>query len=100
MNITQFSVEEILDPTKIIEGQRFELLLDVEVDEEDELYSAVGIEIRVIAGLLNEEVRIVNYFIIDKAENDYLDFALEEDEEEMILAFCKEQLLEQPEQAE
>lgn len=97
MNITQFSVEEILDPTKIIEGQRFELLVDVEVDEEDELYSAAGIEIRVIAGLLNEEVRIVNYFIIDKAANDYLDFALEEDEEEMILAFCKEQLLEQPE---
>ncbi|MER1986486.1 MAG: DUF6509 family protein [Solibacillus sp.] len=100
MDITQFSVEEILDPTKIIEGKRFELLLDVEVDEEDELYSAAGIEIRVIAGLLNEEVRIVSYFILDKATNAYLDFALDEDEEEMILAFCKEQLLEQPEQAE
>lgn len=100
MNITQFSVEEILDPTNIIEGKRFELLLDVEVDEEDELYSEAGIEIRVIAGVLNEEVRIVSYFILDKAENDYLDFALEEDEEEMILEFCKEQLLEQPEQAE
>lgn len=100
MNITQFSVEEILDPTNIIEGKRFELLLDVEVDEEDELYSAAGIEIRVIAGLLNEEVRVVSYFIIDKADNEYLDFALEEDEEELILQFCKEQLLEQPEQAE
>lgn len=100
MDITQFSVEEILDPTNIIEGKRFELLLDVEVDEDDELYSAAGLEIRVIAGLLNEEVRVVSYFIIDKANNEYLDFALDEDEEEMILAFCKEQLLEQPEQAE
>ena len=100
MDITQFSVEEILDPTNIIEGKRFELLLDVEVDEDDELYSAAGLELRVIAGLLNEEVRVVSYFIIDKANNEYLDFALDEDEEEMILAFCKEQLLEQPEQAE
>lgn len=100
MNITQFSVEEILDPTHIIEGKRFELLLDVEIDEEDELYSEAGIELRVIAGVLNEEVRIVNYFIIDKADNKFLDFALEDEEEEIILAFCKEQLLKQPEQAE
>jgi hypothetical protein len=98
MNITQFSIDEILDPTNIIEGKRFELLLDVEIDEEDELYSAAGIEIRVIAGVIGEVVRVVNYFIIDKASNDYLDFALEDEEEAMILAFCQEQLA--PAQAE
>lgn len=92
MNITQFSVEEILDPTNIIEGKRFEFLIDVEVDEEDELYSEAGIEIRAIVAQNGEEVRIVNYFMIDKAENDYLDFALEEEEEAMVLAFCQEEL--------
>ena len=92
MNITQFSIEEILDPTNIIEGKRFEFLLDVEVDEEDELYSPVGLEIRIIAGVNDDNVRIVNYFISDKANNELLDFALEEDEEAMILAFCKEEL--------
>ena len=92
MNITQFSIEEILDPTNIIEGKRFEFLLDVEVDEEDELYSAAGLEIRVIVGVIEENVRIVNYFIMDKANNEFLDFALEEDEEAEILAFCKEEL--------
>ncbi|MFL0584203.1 DUF6509 family protein [Solibacillus silvestris] len=92
MNITQFSIEEILDPTKIIEGKRYEFLLDVEVDEEDELYSAAGLEIRVIVGVIDANVRIVNYFITDKANNEFLDFALEEDEEAMILAFCKEEL--------
>lgn len=92
MNITQFSIEEILDPTKIIEGKRYEFLLDVEVDEEDELYSTAGLEIRVIVGVIDDIVRIVNYFIIDKANNEFLDFALEEDEEAMILAFCKEEL--------
>ncbi|MEC1180774.1 DUF6509 family protein [Metasolibacillus meyeri] len=92
MNITQFSIEEIKDPTNIIEGKRYEFLLDVVIDEEDELYSEAGIEVRVLIGHHNEEVRILNYFIIDKAENEYLDFALEDEEEEMILAFCKEQL--------
>ena len=92
MNITQFSIEEILDPTNIIEGKRYEFLLDIEVDEEDELYSEAGLEIRVIVGVIEENVRVMNYFIMDKANNEFLDFALEEDEEAMILNFCKEQL--------
>jgi hypothetical protein len=92
MNITQFSIEEILDPTNIIEGKRYEFLIDVEVDEEDELYSPAGIEIRAIVGVIEDNVRIMNYFLMDKANNEYFDFALEEEEEAMILAFCKEQL--------
>lgn len=92
MEITQFSIEEIKDPTNIIEGKRYEFLLDIEVDEEDELYSESGIEIRVLIADKGGDISIVNYFIIDKAENKYLDFALEEDEEEMILTFCREQL--------
>ncbi len=94
MEITQFLIEEIKDPTNIIEGKRYEFLLDVEVDEEDELYSEAGIEIRVLIGQKNDgETYILNYFIVDKTENEYLDFALEDDEEAMILAFCREQLL-------
>ena len=92
MEITAFSVEEIKDPTNIIEGKRYEFLLDVEVDEEDELYSAAGIEIRVIAGQKDEEVRVLNYFLTDKADNQMLDFALEEEEEAMILTFVREEL--------
>lgn len=97
MDITQFSIEEIKDPTNIIEGKRYEFLLDVEVDEEDELYSEAGIEIRVLIGANEDEVLILNYFIMDKAENGYLDFALEEDEEEMIQNFCREQLTKEEE---
>ena len=92
MEITAFSVEEIKDPTNIIEGKRYEFLLDVEVDEEDELYSEAGIEVRVIVGQNDEEVRILNYFLIDKAENEMLDFALEEEEELLILNFVREEL--------
>ena len=92
MEITAFSVEEIKDPTNIIEGKRYEFLLDIEVDEEDELYSAAGIEIRVMAGQKDEEVRVLNYFLTDKADDKMLDFALEEDEEAMILTFVREEL--------
>ena len=93
MEITAFLIEEIKDPTNIIEGERYEFLLDIEVDEEDELYSEAGIELRAIISKINDEIKLLNYFIIDKQDNNYLDFALEEDEEEIILAFAKEQLL-------
>ena len=95
MEITAFSIEEIKDPTNIIEGKRYEFLLDVEVDEEDELYSAAGIEIRAIVGQKDEEVRVLNYFLTDKADNKMLDFALEEEEEAMILQFVREELSKQ-----
>ncbi len=92
MELGAFSVEEIKDPTNIIEGKRFEFLIDLEVDEEDDLYSEAGIEIRVIVGQKGEEVRLLNYFLIDKADNEMLEFALEEEEEEMILRFVQEEL--------
>ncbi|GED65159.1 DUF6509 family protein [Lysinibacillus fusiformis] len=92
MEITQFSMEEILDPTNIIEGKRYEFILDIEIDEEDELFHEAGIEIRVLIGEKADEPYILNYFIMEKAEGEYLDFALEDDELEGILAFCKEEI--------
>ncbi len=92
MEITAYSVEEIKDPTNIIEGKRYEFLLDVEVDEEDELYTEGGIEIRAIIGENAGEVRLLNYFLKERLSEEVLDFALEEDEEQMILDFCKEEL--------
>ena len=92
MDITQFSMEEILDPTNIIEGKRFEFILDVDIDEEDELYHEAGIEIRVLIGEKEGAPFILNYFIMEKAKGEYLDFALEDDELEEILTFCKEEI--------
>lgn len=92
MEITQFSMEEILDPTNIIEGKRYEFILDIEIDEEDELFHEAGIEIRVLIGEKADEPYILNYFIMEKAEGEYLDFALEDDELEGILVFCKEEI--------
>ena len=99
MEITAYSVEEIKDPTNIIEGKRYEFLLDVEVDEEDELYTEGGIEIRALIGENAGEVRLLNYFLKERLSEELLDFALEEDEEQMILEFCKEELFPPAEQA-
>ena len=98
MEITAFLIEEIKDPTNIIEGERYEFLLDIEVDEDDELYCEGGVEIRAIISKNGDDVRLASYFLIDKGTNDYLDFALEEDEEQGIVAFAREQLF--PQQAE
>ncbi|MGX9132912.1 DUF6509 family protein [Rummeliibacillus sp. JY-2-4R] len=92
MDILAYTMEEILDPTNIIEGERFEFLLDIEVDEEDELYTEGGLEIRAIVAKKEDEISLANYFITSKAEEKLLDFALEEDEEELILSFCKEHI--------
>jgi hypothetical protein len=100
MEITAYSVEEIKDPTNIIEGKRYEFLLDVEVDEEDELYTEGGIEIRAIIGENAGEVRLLNYFLKERLSEEVLDFALEEDEEQMILDFCKEELFPTAEETE
>ncbi|WP_190323517.1 DUF6509 family protein [Rummeliibacillus sp. TYF-LIM-RU47] len=93
MDILAYTMEEIVDPTHIIEGERYEFLLDIEIDEEDELYREGGLEIRAIISKKNGEIAIANYFLIAKADASVLDFALEEDEEAMILAFCKERIL-------
>lgn len=92
MNIINFTMEELVDPTGIIQGKRYEFLLDVEVDEEDELYSEAGTQIRLLIGDEGEGPFIINYFIMDKKDEHYIELALEEEEEQYLLAFCKEQL--------
>lgn len=92
MEITNYSISQIKDPTGIIEGERYEFLLDVEVDEDDELYTEGGLELRVILAVEGEEARIAFYNFIDKLSRNALEFALEEDEEAEVLAYCQGKL--------
>ena len=39
MKITSYLVEKLIDPTGILSGDRYEFILDIEVDEEDDLFS-------------------------------------------------------------
>lgn len=89
MDITSYTVEEIKDPTGIIEGKRVEFLLDIEVDEEDELYTENGLELRVILSSTEQGDRIVQHYFINKSTRQVLEFALDEDEEAEVLEFCR-----------
>ena len=93
MNILAYMMEEIKDPTNILEGQRFEFLLDIEVDEEDELYTEGGIDLRVIVSKNDDNIKIENYFFIQKSDQKVLEFGLEDDEEAEVLAFVKQHIL-------
>ncbi|MGI2328602.1 DUF6509 family protein [Planococcus sp. YIM B11945] len=92
MDITGYEFHELRDPTGIIVGKRYEFLLDVDVEEDDELFTAGGLELRVILADEETGARIVHYNFMDKLSRGVLEFGLEDDEEAEVLAFCKEQL--------
>lgn len=89
MDIISYLMDQILDPTNIIEGERYEFTLELNIDEEDELFQEGGVDLRAIIAKKENQFSIVDYFFIAKADQSYLEFALEEDEELEILTFCK-----------
>ncbi|MDQ6421239.1 DUF6509 family protein [Paenibacillus sp. LHD-117] len=90
--ITEYTVEKIRDPYGILPGERYEFMLDLEVDEDDELYQEEGVRLRVVYMKENDSSRIVKYEFLIAASNHYLDMEMEEEEEQAVDAFCKEQL--------
>jgi hypothetical protein len=90
MNITGHEAEKLKDPTGIIEGDRYEFFLDLEIDEEDELYSENGVYLKVIFAVNNEKTRIAQYQFYEENTNKLLDFGLEEEEEKAVQEYCAE----------
>ncbi|MEH7075379.1 DUF6509 family protein [Neobacillus drentensis] len=95
LNITGHSVEKLEDPFGLLSGDRYEFFLDLDVDEEDELYSDKGIGLRTI--YVNDENgdKITNFYLFEQGSETVLDFALEEDEEALVLAYCRQNAGEQ-----
>ncbi|MFK8795410.1 DUF6509 family protein [Planococcus plakortidis] len=94
MEIINYEVEKLQDPTGILAGERYEYIMAVKVDEEDELYRPGGLDLRLILAVEDGSARIADYHFIDNDSEKPLDFALDEEEEQEILAFCKERLAE------
>lgn len=89
MNITEYIVEKIVDPTGLIEGERYEFRLYALLDEEDELYTENGIGIRTILAVGDSEKRLVVAHFFDRATDEAYDFELEEEELAVLLQFCE-----------
>jgi hypothetical protein len=94
LNITGHSVEKLEDPFGLLTGDRYEFFLELEVDEEDELYSDKGIGLKVIFVIEENQTRITNYHFYERGSEQVLDFALEEDEEAQVLSYCQENIIE------
>lgn len=94
MNIKEYTIEEIKDPTGILAGNRYEFFLTVEFDDEDELAEENHLQIKVLFSVDENGSRILNYHFYNSLENKYLDYGLEDDELEQIQAFCSMHYLE------
>ncbi|MEH7401575.1 DUF6509 family protein [Gottfriedia acidiceleris] len=92
LTIAEYTVEEIKDPFGIIEGERYEFILYINVPEDDELFNEKGIYIKVLFGVNGEESKLIKYDLYEAESNQYLDFDLEEDEEKEVFEFCKTHL--------
>ncbi|MGG3470093.1 DUF6509 family protein [Neobacillus pocheonensis] len=94
LNITGHTVEKLEDPFGLLSGERYEYFLDLNVDEEDELFSDKGVGLKVIFVVDENDAKLSTYHFYEKGSEKVLDFALEEDEEELVLTYCKENILE------
>jgi hypothetical protein len=95
VEIIEYSMIELIDPTGILSGNRYEFRIYVKFDEEDELYNEKGTGIRVIYTVDKGEGKVASYHLFDRATDEVLDFDLEDEEVAELATFCKEQLEEE-----
>jgi hypothetical protein len=90
VKITGHTVEKIEDPFGILSGERYEFYLNIEVPEDDELYSEKGLRLRVLFVIDERGANISHYHILENTTEQVLDFELEDEEEQLVEAYCKE----------
>ncbi|QTD41466.1 DUF6509 family protein [Sporosarcina sp. Te-1] len=89
MEIMEYTREELVDPTGILNGIRYEFHLYLQMDPEDELYDEKGTGLRVIFMVDGEQERIASYHFFERSTGDVLDFELDDEEHAEIEQFCK-----------
>jgi hypothetical protein len=86
--IKEYTVDVIADPFKILDGVRYEFILDLEVEEDDELYHESGVKLRVIYVVDEAVGRIAKYEFQAADTGKYMDIEMEDDELAMTAQFC------------
>lgn len=89
MEINEFIVEQLLDPTGVIQGDRYEFRLYITLEEDDELYTEAGIGIRAIFAVDDQGERVVVAHFFERETDAFIDFELDEDELLEVEQFCK-----------
>jgi hypothetical protein len=93
MEIIGHTIEKLEDPFGLLSGERYEIFLDLDIDEEDELFSEKGLGLKIIYVINENDSKILQYHFFEKGTEKVLDFALEDDEEELINTFCKNSII-------
>ncbi len=92
ITITEYSVELVKDPFGILSGTRYEFVMDVEVPEDDELFTENGVYVKVVYKSDGDRSGIVTCDLYERITHKYLDVEVEADEKEALAAFCRENL--------
>ncbi|WLR56774.1 DUF6509 family protein [Mesobacillus subterraneus] len=92
MNITGHTVELLEDPFGLLTGNRYEYFLNIEVDEEDELFTENGLLLKVLFLVNGEDRRILQSYFIEQETEKVLDFELEDEEVVQVKQYCAENL--------
>ncbi|ANY68021.1 pullulanase [Paenibacillus sp. BIHB 4019] len=90
IEISSYSVQYIKDPFGILTGKRYEFIIDIEAAEDDDIYSPKGLYVRAVFAKDGDQAKIAKHEIIERETERILDFELEDEEEQLVLAFCQE----------
>ncbi|MFD2116667.1 DUF6509 family protein [Paenibacillus yanchengensis] len=78
------------DPYKIIIGDRYECLLELSVEEDDDLYDEKGVMLRVIFAVEPEKSFIAKYEFLTASDNKFIALEMVEEEEAVVLDYCQQ----------
>lgn len=92
MEIMGCNYDIIEDPFGILEGERYEFFVDIDVPEDDELFSEKGLKVKLLLIKKDNHYQLSHYHIIEKTTEKVLDFELEEEEEKMLIEYCIKEL--------
>lgn len=90
MQILNGKVEELVDPTGIIDGQRYEFLLTVKLDEEDELFNEEGTGLRMLYSVKDGQRKRLTYQFFELATESTFDVEWDEEEQAVAEQYCAE----------
>lgn len=90
MQIVNGEIEELIDPTGIIDGQRYEFLLTIKLDEEDELFEEAGTGLRVLYSVKDGNRKMLTYQFYELATGSPFDVEWDEEEQATVEQYCTE----------
>lgn len=92
LTIKDYAAERVKDPFGILSGGRVEFRLELDVPEDDELYSEHGVYAKIVFKDDGEKSGILTCDLYERVTERFVDIELEEEELASLALYCKEHL--------